>query len=591
MYECMNAVTRQRDTITRTAADTEVLLPYAQDLDQASTAAPPDDERDYFGRGDTLHMDEEIMDFQWFELVTWDSIKDLRGATYVQPPTRFRFALQQAQHAILRAIIHNNPTSLASESAWKALGLSYWLLLGRPAVNTSERNCGHFLDARLELFWAEDWSALWATVRAECDIAPVHDATRRTDKQQMQSRIRKVATLARTGEKGRALAAARNAPPVPVTEQIVQEIKSLYPADPEPLAPVPAPVSALFLSEVAEHVPTTLRKMPRLSEPGPLGMRAEHWDDFGSLAENSDLFVQVVAHIAAAVPNSVLQHLKAGQITPLAKPPGGHRPLLMMSSLRRLALKSVMAAEKESVAKCAGPLQYGVGRPDGANTMIKTIQYLAEADNSRVLVALDLKAAFQNVSRRAMLFSIAQTDADLAAVFSKWYTGTTEHQMHYDSAYTKITANSGVDQGCHLSACGFSAVVDPVLRSIMAQLCIHYDTGAKLFARSVNLALQSTKTQVWKGSCQDPVPPEFLDKVTLTLSCLGGHLQIHGETEPSPVVLGEQATMEKTQSFQKIATTLADLNAEGLKCADSERPTHYVCGCSKSARPTHELCA
>ena len=187
-----------------------------------------------------------------------------------------------------------------------------------------------------------------------------------------------------------------------------------------------------------------------------------------------------------------------------------------------------------------------------------------------------------------MLYSIAQTDADLAAVFSKWYTGTTEHRMHSDSAYTKISANSGVDQGCPLSACGFSAVVDPVLRSVMKQLCTHYDSGAKLFAylenwylwikpqcllhtifentaatRSVNLALQSTKTQVWEGSCQDPIPPEFQDKVTLTLSCLGGHLQIHGDTKPSPVVLGEQATMEKTiQRFQKIATTLADLNRQ-----------------------------
>ena len=92
-------------------------------------------------------------------------------------------------------------------------------------------NCALFLDARLELFSAEDWSALWAMVRAECDIAPVQNATRRTATQQKQSRVRKVATLARTGEKGRALAAARNAP-VPVTEQTVQEIKSLYPADP-----------------------------------------------------------------------------------------------------------------------------------------------------------------------------------------------------------------------------------------------------------------------------------------------------------------------------------------------------------------------
>ena len=66
-----------------------------------------------------------------------------------------------------------------------------------------------------------------------------------------------------------------------------------------------------------------------------------------SMAGNSDLFVQVIAHIAAAaVPSSVLQYLKAGQITPLAKPTGGHRPLLMMSFLRRLALKSVMAAKK-----------------------------------------------------------------------------------------------------------------------------------------------------------------------------------------------------------------------------------------------------
>ena len=231
--DAVDVVSRQRDTITRTAADTEVLLPFAQDPDQASTVAPPDDERDLFGREEALRMDE-ILNFQWFEHVTWDCIKDVRGTTYVQPPMRFRFALQQAQHAILRAIVHNNPTSPASESAWKALVLSSWLLLGRPAVNASESNCAHFPDARLELLWAEDWSALWAMVRAECDVAPVQNATRRTDKQQKQSRVRKVVTFARTGEKGRAPAAARNAPPVPVTEQIVQEIKSLYPADPEP---------------------------------------------------------------------------------------------------------------------------------------------------------------------------------------------------------------------------------------------------------------------------------------------------------------------------------------------------------------------
>ena len=154
-----------------------------------------------------------------------------------------------------------------------------------------------------------------------------------------------------------------------------------------------------------------------------------------------------------------------------------------------------------------------------------------------------------------------------------------------------------------LSTCGFSAVVDPVLRSVLANICTQYDSGAKLFAylddwqlwikpqyllqtiaiitvatRSVNLALQVTKTQVWRASCQDPSPPEFQDKVALTLSCLGGHLQSHGDIEPSPVVLGEQVNMEQTiQRFQRIATTLADLNAEGLNAqAVNDLLTMYV---------------
>ena len=72
--DAVDAVTRKRDTITRTAADTEVLLHFAKDPDQASTAAPLDDEQDLFGREEALRMDEEIMNFQWFDHITWDSI-------------------------------------------------------------------------------------------------------------------------------------------------------------------------------------------------------------------------------------------------------------------------------------------------------------------------------------------------------------------------------------------------------------------------------------------------------------------------------------------------------------------------------------
>ena len=193
--------------------------------------------------------------------------------------------------------------------------------------------------------------------------------------------------------------------------------------------------------------------------------------------------MQVVAHIAAAtVLNSVLQYLRAGQITPLAKPTSGHRPLLMMSFLRQTRVEVCYGSKERISGKMCWPVSVWCWKTrwckyDDQDHPVPcrkpiTPEFLLPS-TSRLLSRMS--------PRRAMLRSIPQTDADLAAVYSRWYTGTTEHRRHYESAYTKITANSGVDQGCPLSACGFSAVVDPTLHSIMSELCNLYDSGAQLF--------------------------------------------------------------------------------------------------------------
>ena len=174
-------------------------------------------------------------------------------------------------------------------------------------------------------------------------------------------------------------------------------------------------------------------------------MRAEHWYDFCTQVADANLFSLVIAHIAiASIPDAVLQYPRPIQVTPLAKPTGGHRPLFMLLFLHRLALKATIAAKKPSVKAAAGTLKHRVGCRDGANKMIKYIQYSAEADLSRVLVALDHKAAFHNVSRRSMLCSLEEHDPDLATVFSRWYTGSTTHRMHHDGSYAHIHAISGI---------------------------------------------------------------------------------------------------------------------------------------------------
>ena len=186
--------------------------------------------------------------------------------------------------------MHHGPSYPFSESAWKILVLSRLLLLGRLVVSASESICAHFLEARLDLFWSEHWPALWAMVRAECDVAPVFSNSRKTAAEQKQSRARKVATLGRSGERGRAPAVARNAPPVPVTQQTLQEINSLYPADQDPAVAAENPRFELLLLPCCRAHPITIKRMPRLCEPGPLAVHAEHWYDFGEQAGDSTLW-------------------------------------------------------------------------------------------------------------------------------------------------------------------------------------------------------------------------------------------------------------------------------------------------------------
>ena len=267
----------------------------------------------------------------------------------------------------------------------------------------------------------------------------------------------------------------------------------------------------------------------------------------------------------------------------------------MMSFLRRLALKSVMAAKKESVAKCAGPLQYGVGRPDGANTMIKTMQYLPEADNSRVLVALDPQSGLPKcVSQRNAVQHCANRCGSCSCLLQ------VVHQHHgAQDASTILPTQKSVptaelDQGCPLSTCGFSAAVDPVLRSVLTELCTHYDLGAKLFAYlddcvpvdqttvpSTDNRCHHSRYQISQPCSNSPPKHKYgkaLAKTPFHRSSKtrsGSHLVVWEDIykfmeilNPALSFWGEQATMEKTiQRFQKIATTLADLNAEGTQCA------------------------
>ena len=72
--DSVEAVARQRDCITQPAVYSEIVLSLTSSSDQATIAAPADDEPAMFGREEALRLDEEIMSSHWFDVVTWDNI-------------------------------------------------------------------------------------------------------------------------------------------------------------------------------------------------------------------------------------------------------------------------------------------------------------------------------------------------------------------------------------------------------------------------------------------------------------------------------------------------------------------------------------
>ena len=224
--------------------------------DQASTPAPADEELNMFGREEALRLDEEIMNFPWAASRT-------SGARRV-----YSHRHDSGSHPNKPSMPSSVPSQIMDPPYWhpnqhgkslySAAGSSWAGPLSTPQKATATTS------------WKLDLTCF-------CVVALVSRSSRKSAAEQKQSRVRKVATVARSGERECALAAARNAPPVPVTQQIVQEIKVLcttaFAAQPS--------VSHIFLSQFAELIPITLKRVPRLSEPGPLSMRAEHWYDFG----------------------------------------------------------------------------------------------------------------------------------------------------------------------------------------------------------------------------------------------------------------------------------------------------------------------
>ena len=204
---------------SESAAKYDVLT---QDIDIDTQLAEQEDETAKFNisQEHQFKRGEQQLDLSWFSNIDWQTILLCKGTTYVQVPHRHEFAFQQAQQAILQSIVENETASVECANSWKLLVLSSWFLLSRVDGQSSDKSCATHLDERLQLFWAEAWQELWNQIKMDTDPPIPKKRPKPTQQQQLQARARRASTLARAGEKGRALAAVRQQPAEQFTPQI-----------------------------------------------------------------------------------------------------------------------------------------------------------------------------------------------------------------------------------------------------------------------------------------------------------------------------------------------------------------------------------
>ena len=153
-------------------------------------------------------------------------------------------------------------------------------------------------------------------------------------------------------------------------------------------------------------------RMPRLIEPGPMGIVNVY--EIGTQAGDANLFSLFIAHIATASSPHPLHTVERKKTTgetiraccqPQACAQSSHLPPRDGQSWRRRVQ-----------TKGASPPNTSPKRTQPASWSLLTSRQRS----------------------RSCAGATCTSSADLATVFSRWYTGSTTHRMHYDGSYAHI---------------------------------------------------------------------------------------------------------------------------------------------------------
>ena len=211
-------------------------------------------------------------------------------------------------------------------------------------------------------------------------------------------------------------------------------------------------------------------------------MTTEH---FHPILENDAsliaLFRVAVLFSRGQVPPNVLEGLRLGRITALAKPDGGVRGIVVGDVFRRIVARTIAQQIGDQVEKATAPYQFALKTRAGCECVSHTLRTLAEMDEATTILSVDGVGAFDLISRSAMMQGLVDMpDGVNFLPFVRMFYGTPSKFLWEDElgVVNHIPQGEGGEQGDPLMPLLFSLGQHRALVSVAGEL----RRGEHLFA-------------------------------------------------------------------------------------------------------------
>jgi len=288
-------------------------------------------------------------------------------------------------------------------------------------------------------------------------------------------------------------------PMAPENNATLAVLRALHPPQLQPLGSgalrLSPPVTAPLITE--EAVLNTITAKARNGSAGPSG-----WS-YALLAQALKRGPRTVLALVTGFANAIaaglitkesatsLWHkLTAGRLVALEKATGGTRPICVSEVVLRLSLSIAIAACHDDVEKGVGEGQLGVRR-NGTEVAALAAHMRLRSDTDTVAIMVDAQAAFQNLSRTAVLAAVKANVPRLHDAVLALYANTTK--LTYGDGGTVIESRTGVRQGDPLSSAVFALGVEATLRRVRAA----HTTTTVLSFLDDNILISSSPAAAW----------------------------------------------------------------------------------------------